>query len=52
MWKKNRLLTFGTNLSKKYRIQLLDAAAKTGLDILKLLLKKVGHKTAAKTGNL
>ena len=43
-------LPFPRNLSNKYAKQLLDAAAKTGLDALKSASKKVVHKAAEVTG--
>ena len=38
-------LSFGRNISNKHRKQLLDDAAKTGLDALATSNKKVVHKT-------
>ena len=43
-------LSFARNLSNKYGKQLLDAAAKTGLDTLKTASEKVIHKAAEATG--
>ena len=43
-------LSFARKLSNKYVKQLLDNAAKTGLDVLKPASKKVIHKAAEPTG--
>ena len=43
-------MSFGRNLSNKYRKQLLDAAVKTGIDTLKTASKKVDHEAVEATG--
>ena len=43
-------LSFARKLSNKYVKELLDNAAKTGLDALKPASKKVIHKAAEPTG--
>ena len=43
-------LLFTKNLSNSYGKQLLDNAAKTGLDALKTTSKKLFHKAAEATG--
>ena len=42
--------SFVTNLSNKYEKQLLDTAAKTGLDALNPSSQKAVHKAAEATG--
>ena len=44
-----RFLSFARNLSNRYQKQLLDTAAKTGLDALKHASKKVVHKAIEAT---
>ena len=39
-------LSFGRNLSNKYRKKLLVSAAKTGIDALKTATKELAHKVA------
>ena len=39
-------LSFGRNVSHKYRRQILDTATKTGLEALKTATKNVAHKVA------
>ena len=39
-------MSFGRNLSNKYRKRLLNTATKTGLDALKIASKNVAHKEA------
>ena len=43
-------LSFRRNLFNKYRKQLLEVAAKTGLYALKAATKKVAHKAVEATG--
>ena len=43
-------MSFPRNLFNKYRKQLSDTSAKTGLDALKTAPKRVVHKTAEATG--
>ena len=43
-------MSFGGNLSNKYRKQLLDTAIKAGLDAAKTASKKVIHNAAEVTG--
>ena len=45
-------LLFARNLSSKYGKQLLNTAAKTRLDALKISSKKVNHKAAEEPGEL
>ena len=45
-----RLLSFARSLSNNYGKQLLDTAAKTGLDGLKTTSKKIVHKATEATG--
>ena len=46
-----KFLSVVRNLCNKYRKQLLDTAAKTGLDALKTASQKVVHKAAEATGD-
>ena len=45
-------LSFAIKLSEKYGKQLLDASAKTGLDVGRTASGKVVHKTAEAIGKL
>ena len=45
-------LSFGRNLSNKYRRQLFDAATKIELNTLRTTIRKVAHKAAEAIGEL